>query len=520
MEIEQIARTEINRLWNQIITQAGVHRYSSDEWQRIYEELMEWMLDDFTPHVSISNVEAVFRKADMNTPIKAPPLRSALVQQPVISDSLSALRIPRLKPADYSIGSVQLDQIPGDRPNNSVFCEPEPLPRQKPRFMGYMEQKPRNDQEDISPWHLQQQQKQLECQDLNSRAGGIGQVKRSPERYQHQQQFEQQDLQADSQQLNLEKVPNPQLTEPILEQDNQEQDCSLPDELPAERKRSRDTSPDSPLSPIKEIDGVMEYIQQKEGIQFFSNEVDRKKDLLSKLMSEEFSLWTSARTCNTKTDAVVDKEMENKLIEDIFQLYDKKRKMNKPSPPQTQVSPYNPDEHIDVWLQNFQAEQVPPFEVNTTAVTDFFKHLPKLPKLFDQNEEIKSVSGNVCFCEPMEEDEEPPKPEPLKKKVKKDKKKQKGRYSEVNYIQTKSAHRGSQQAVYIQILLLGAPCQAVQMLEFKFQTLTLINGTKDRLRLEANKTCKTLHINCIKGTLQQHHQQQHHQQQQRQQRQY
>lgn len=134
-----------------------------------------------------------------------------------------------------------------------------------------MEQQPRNDQEEISQWHLQQQQEQLAWQDLNSRAGGIGPVKgrkRSRERYPHQQQIEQQYLQDDGQQhynrqLELEKLHNAQLTEPIPGQNNQEQ--TLSEELKTKRKRSRRAHPDSQLSPKKlTLDNVEDYIQVNE----------------------------------------------------------------------------------------------------------------------------------------------------------------------------------------------------------------------------------------------------------------
>ncbi|XP_032585224.2 involucrin [Drosophila mojavensis] len=435
MEIGPLTSADIKQLWNQVVTQTGVDKYNSDEWQGHYEQFWKCMVTTLEPYVVVQSVKQFLPGLEIDgeqsdDPIKPPPQTSTQVQPPVISDSISALRIPRVKPDNNSTGSVPFDHIPGGIPNE-LNSEPQPLPRQKPRFEDYMEQQPRNDQEEISQWHLQQQQEQLAWQDLNSRAGGIGPVKgrkRSRERYPHQQQIEQQYLQDDGQQhynrqLELEKLHNAQLTEPIPGQNNQEQ--TLSEELKTKRKRSRRAHPDSQLSPKKlTLDNVEDYIQQQEGFKIFSSEADRKKDLLSKLKSEEFCISTFIRTGNEKIDSVSDQDVENILIEDIFQLADKKRITNDKSPTETiPESPYNSDEQIDNWLQSFHVEQAPPLELNAASITDFFKHLPKLPKLVEKTDGIKSVVGNVCLWDPMEANKDPPKPQAHKKTVKGDKQK-------------------------------------------------------------------------------------------------
>ncbi|XP_017859434.1 PREDICTED: uncharacterized protein LOC108611358 [Drosophila arizonae] len=439
MEIGHLTSAEIKQLWNQVVTQTGVEKYSSDEWQEHYEQFWKCMVTTLKPYVAVQSVTQFIPNFPLDgeqsdAPIKPPPRKSTQVQPPVISDSISALRIPRVKSDNNFIGSGPLDQIPGGIPNE-LNSEPQPLPCQKPRFEDYIEQQPRNDQEEISQWHLQQQQEQLALQDLNSRAGGIGPVKgrkRSRERYPHQQQFEQQNLQVDGQHhcnrpLELQKLHNAQLTEPIPGQDNQEQNCSLSDEITTKRKRSRRAHPDNQLSPKKPkltLDNVEDYIEQQEGFKIFSSEADRKKDLLSKLKSEEFCISTFTRTGNEKIDSVSDQHVENILIEDIFQLADKKRINNDKSPTETipELS-YNSDEQVDNWVQSFHVEQAPPLEVNTGSITDFFKHLPKLPKLVEKTDGIKSVVGNVCLCDPMEANKDPPKPHAHKKTVKEDKQK-------------------------------------------------------------------------------------------------
>lgn len=142
--------------------------------------------------------------------------------------------------------------------------------------------------------------------------------------------------------------------------------------------------------------------------------------MLSKLKSKEL-----IRTGNGKIESASDQDAENMLIEDILQLAAKKHiTTNDKSPPETiPESSNNTDEPIDVWLQSFQLEQAPPFELNTDSVTDFFRQLPRLSMLVGKKDGIKSVLGNMCLWDALEKKKDLQKHQARKKSGKEDKSK-------------------------------------------------------------------------------------------------
>ncbi|XP_060662693.1 uncharacterized protein LOC132795806 isoform X2 [Drosophila nasuta] len=81
-------KRDIIRLWNQVVDQTGIDKYTDRQWQEIYEEFLKSMYDNNEPYISVQSVEKLVDELEENMEIS----KSLNTSSDIDDEPLSALQ--------------------------------------------------------------------------------------------------------------------------------------------------------------------------------------------------------------------------------------------------------------------------------------------------------------------------------------------------------------------------------------------------------------------------------------------
>ncbi|XP_034108267.1 uncharacterized protein LOC117570608 isoform X2 [Drosophila albomicans] len=81
-------KRDIIRLWNQVVAQTGIDKYTDGQWQEIYEEFLKSMYDKNEPYISVQSVEKLVDELEENMEIS----KSLNTSSDIDDEPLSALK--------------------------------------------------------------------------------------------------------------------------------------------------------------------------------------------------------------------------------------------------------------------------------------------------------------------------------------------------------------------------------------------------------------------------------------------
>ncbi|XP_032294599.1 TPR-containing protein DDB_G0280363-like isoform X1 [Drosophila virilis] len=442
MEACRLKKADIKRMWSQIVTQTGIDKYTYAEWQENYEEFWKCMLSTSEPYIRIQSIEQLTRAhvnqmqlpiAKSNPPAKPQPAKQQPVKVASMSDSISMLRIPRLKPGQQptnsisdSLGSVKNTQpdwkpgqenIPQQHQHQQQPQQQHPVPQktsrlaqeqrqyipvQQPKQVLQQQPPTQQDKQGVEKNPLQQSQNVPQAEEEQEQQHFQQQRKSQPHWPGSYQTMEQTQQPQSKDQLQQQfPLPHKILEQQIKTYPRPCQDRSRPyQRQPPNRSKSN--------QPIMN-ERLQTQTNELQGVPHSSAQVvyERQREMLFKPLAEQVKTINKINESRVKIESGNDCELENKLIADALKLANKVgkadniAKVNKISP---EIASSNGEKIYD-WLQSFDDKASKAIDHKITDTADFFKNLPNLSTVIGKTpHELKVAIQNVIICEGMEDD--------------------------------------------------------------------------------------------------------------------
>ncbi|XP_064535174.1 GATA zinc finger domain-containing protein 10-like isoform X2 [Drosophila montana] len=457
MEACRLKKADIKRMWSQIVTQTGIDKYTYAEWQENYEEFWKCMLSTSEPYIRIQSIEQLTRThvnqlqlpiAKSNPPAKPQPAKQKPVKIPGVSDSISMLRIPRIKPGQQptksnsdSLGLVkntQPDWKPGQEniPQQHQHQQ-QPKQQQQPQQQQQQPQQQHPVPQKTSRLAQEQRQyipvqhpKQVLQQQPPTQQNKQGVEKNSLQQSQNDPQGEEEDEQK-QQHFQQQRKPQPhwpgslqsmEQTQQPQSKDQLQQQFPLPHKILEQqiknylrscqdRSRPYQRQPPNRSKSNQLImnDRLKAQTNEPQDVPHSSvQEVyERQREMLFKPLAEQVKTIKNINDSRGKIESGTDCELENKLIADALKLANKVGKADN-TPKANKISPEIPSdngEKIYDWLQSFDDKASKAIDHKITDTADFFKNLPNLSTVIGKTpHELKVAIQNVIICEGMEDD--------------------------------------------------------------------------------------------------------------------